>query len=130
VRFAEVEYNTNKDLCKTLKVRSLPTVHMYKKGKGKIAQMTKRPSDFHDVIDEIDRLLSEEDAEETYTVNHSQIVSDTALFEDFMKDGTEMLKEIMTGMKKSKMKEQEREEKEKIERTEKEKSWFTFPFTF
>lgn len=129
VRFAEVEYNMNNMLCKTLKVRSLPTVHMHKNGKGKVAQMTKRPSEFQDVIDEIDRLLSstesEEDTEsETYTMNLDDR-TDSMQFEQAMKDGSSLSEEIM-----SKIKLQEREEKARKAAKENQRSWFTFPFTF
>ena len=129
VRFAEVEYNANKMLCKTLKVRSLPTVHMYKRGKGKVASMTKRPSEFQDVVMEIDRLLGLTESEmgvecETYTMSYSNTTTD-ASFEKTMKDGSSLSEEIM-----SKIKLQEREEKSRKAAKEKEKSWFTFPFTF
>lgn len=59
VRFAEVEYTASAKLCKSLKVRRLPTVHMYRKGKGKIADMTCKPSEFHFVVDEMHRLLDD-----------------------------------------------------------------------
>ncbi|KAL7514861.1 hypothetical protein ACHAXN_012148, partial [Cyclotella atomus] len=128
IRFAEVEYGANAMLCKTLKVRSLPTVHMYKKGKGKVSQMTKRPSEFQDVVDEIDRLLSLDDEvesveEETYTMNTASNATVDTQFEQTMRDGGNLSIEIM-----AKIKEQEREEKTK--RSTKENSWFTFPFTF
>ncbi len=59
VRFAEAEYSENAKLCKSLKVRKLPTVHIYQKGKGKLVDMTCRPSQFQNVIDELNRLLDE-----------------------------------------------------------------------
>jgi len=59
VRFAEAEYSASAKLCKALKVRKLPTVHMYRKGRGKIADMTCKPSLFHLVIDEVHRLMDD-----------------------------------------------------------------------
>lgn len=60
VRFAEAEYSASAKLCKSLKVRKLPTVHMYRKGEGKIADMTCKPSLFHLVTDEVHRLMEAE----------------------------------------------------------------------
>jgi len=56
-RFAEVEYSANAQLCKTLKVRKLPTVHYYKRGEGKLSELTCKPSQFQVVVDEMNRLL-------------------------------------------------------------------------
>lgn len=63
VRFAEIEYASSAKLCKTLKVKKLPTVHMYRKGKGKLADMTCKPSLFHLVVDELHRLMEDPEAE-------------------------------------------------------------------
>lgn len=57
VRFAEVEYSANAQLCKTLKVRKLPTVHYYKRGEGKLSELTCKPSQFQVVVDEMNRLM-------------------------------------------------------------------------
>ena len=57
VRFAEVEYSANAHLCKTLKVRKLPTVHYYKRGGGKLSELTCKPSQFQLVVDEMNLLL-------------------------------------------------------------------------
>mmetsp|Transcript_25840 Transcript_25840/g.41977 ORF Transcript_25840/g.41977 Transcript_25840/m.41977 type:complete len:318 (+) Transcript_25840:102-1055(+) len=57
VRFAEVEYTASAKLCKSLKVKKLPTVHMFRKGEGKIADMTCKPSLFHLVEEEMHRLM-------------------------------------------------------------------------
>ncbi|KAL7520858.1 hypothetical protein ACHAWX_005558 [Stephanocyclus meneghinianus] len=139
VRFAEVEFNANRLLCKTLKVRSLPTVHVYKRGKGKVTEMVKRPSEFQDVVDEIDRLLASEETDvalektdrsyplvfEDETLGRdNKNATDQSLFEQTMADGTRLAEEIM-----EKVKEQEREDKAKNEAA-KEKSWFSFPFLF
>ena len=59
VRFAEVEYSQNFKLCKTLKVKKLPTVHYYKRGEGKISELTCKPSQFQLVVDEMNRLVTE-----------------------------------------------------------------------
>ncbi|KAL7495139.1 hypothetical protein ACHAWT_003718 [Skeletonema menzelii] len=57
VRFAEVEYSQCAQLCKTLKVRKLPTVHYYKRGDGKLSELTCKPSQFQLVVDEMNRLV-------------------------------------------------------------------------
>lgn len=59
VRFAEVEYTASAQLCKTLKINKLPTCHIYRRGKGKIVDMTCKPSLFHLVVDELNRVLDE-----------------------------------------------------------------------
>lgn len=103
---------------------------MYKKGKGKVTQMTKKPSEFHDVVDEIDRLLlsldGDEENVEPYTMNkYINNTTDTNQFEQRMNDGSSLSEEIMT-----KIKEQEKVEKAQKAAKEKENNWFTFPFTF
>ena len=40
-------------------MNKLPTVHMYRKGSGKIVDMTCKPSLFHLVIDELHRVLGD-----------------------------------------------------------------------
>jgi hypothetical protein len=101
---------------------------MYKKGRGKVAQMTKKPSEFRDVVDEIDRLLriesSEEDeksGDETFVMQHMTNTTDSVNFEQTMRDGSKLSDEIMATIK----------EQERLEKAQKaEKSWFSFPFTF
>jgi len=63
VRFAEVEYSQCAGLCKTLKVKKLPTVHYYKEGEGKLSELTCKPSQFQLVVDEMNRLLDENDSD-------------------------------------------------------------------
>lgn len=105
-------------------------MHMFKKGKGKMSQMTKRPSEFQDVVDEIDMLLSLDDdgevesvEKEIYTMNTGSNATDDTQFEQKMRDGGSLSIEIM-----AKIKEQKQEENAK--NATKENSWFTFPFTF
>eukprot|EP00985_Skeletonema_marinoi_P031357 scaffold37663_cov132-Skeletonema_marinoi.AAC.5 len=64
VRFAEVEYSQNAKLCKSLKVRKLPTVHYYKRGGGKLSELTCKPSQFQLAIDEMNRLLDGSDTDD------------------------------------------------------------------
>eukprot|EP00984_Skeletonema_dohrnii_P035100 scaffold34616_cov159-Skeletonema_dohrnii-CCMP3373.AAC.5 len=64
VRFAEVEYSQNAKLCKSLKVRKLPTVHYYKRGGGKLSELTCKPSQFQLAIDEMNLLLDGNDADD------------------------------------------------------------------
>jgi len=65
VRFAEVEYTASAQLCKSLKINKLPTCHIYRRGKGKIVDMTCKPSLFHLVVDELKRVLLDEAKNDT-----------------------------------------------------------------
>jgi hypothetical protein len=103
-------------------------VHIYKKGRGKVAQMTKKPSEFRDVVDEIDRLLriesgeeDEKSGDEAFMMQHMTNTTDSVNFEQIMRDGSKLSDEIMATIK----------EQERLEKAQKaEKSWFSFPFTF
>ena len=57
-RFAEVEYTANARLCKSLKVKRLPSVHFFVRGRGKVSEVVTRPSQFDMVERELERLLS------------------------------------------------------------------------
>lgn len=120
VRFAEAEYTASAKLCKSLRVKKLPTVHMFRRGRGKVADMTCKPSMFHLVVDEMRRLLdagltavpvesvAEVQLEETMKMERNVNVTDTTF--DGLSD------EIMTLLK-----------KKKKAAIEKEKStWFPF----
>lgn len=56
-RFAEVEYTANARLCKSLKVKRLPSVHFHVRGRGKVSEVVTRPSQFDMVERELERLL-------------------------------------------------------------------------
>jgi thioredoxin 1 len=62
VRFAEVEYSQNARLCKSLKIKKLPTVHYYKRGVGKLSELTCKPSQFQLVVDKMNHLLDDENS--------------------------------------------------------------------
>jgi len=94
VRFAQIEYTANAKLCKTLKVNKLPTVHMYRKGRGKIVDMTCKPSLFHLVVDELHRVLGGVD-EETGISESNDNVFDVA-----MVAGSALGEEIVASLKK------------------------------
>eukprot|EP01083_Nonionella_stella_P237604 833368_1 len=129
VRFAEVEYTASAKLCKALKVKKLPTVHMHRKGKGKLADMTCKPSLFHLVTDELHRLMEDPEAvpnnievvqtelkgtlgsEIKHDVNSNANVTSTSF--DSLSD------EIMTSLKKKAVEKEEVKEKN---------SWFPFSF--
>ena len=68
VRFAEVEYSQCAQLCKTLKVKKLPTVHYYKRGEGKLSELTCKPSQFQLVVDEMNRLVDGSDVEDIKSI--------------------------------------------------------------
>lgn len=88
--------------------------------------MTKRPSEFQDVVDEIDRLLIADDRkfveDETYTITMLNATDDLN-FEQRMAEGNDLSKEVM---KKITLQEQVNRAK----RAMNEKRWFTFPFSF
>lgn len=138
VRFAEVEYTASAKLCKALKVRKLPTVHMYRKGAGKIVDMTCKPSLFHLVADELHRLM-EDDSAGVWALTPDQTeleidvenigiptaganVTSAATFDRAMTAGSSLADEILVSLGKKKTNEEEgQKEKEKT-------PWF--PFTF
>lgn len=120
----QVEYSAGAQLCKLLKVRRLPTVHMYKKGSGKIADMTVKPSLFHLVVDEFHRVvdnISETTAvDKELKLQHNMTSNSnmtTAPFDEAMLAGDSLGDEIIASLKKEK-------KEEKIPNKEKKKSWF------
>eukprot|EP00579_Thalassiosira_antarctica_P000564 CAMPEP_0201873714 /NCGR_PEP_ID=MMETSP0902-20130614/6147_1 /ASSEMBLY_ACC=CAM_ASM_000551 /TAXON_ID=420261 /ORGANISM="Thalassiosira antarctica, Strain CCMP982" /LENGTH=266 /DNA_ID=CAMNT_0048400387 /DNA_START=66 /DNA_END=866 /DNA_ORIENTATION=+ len=126
VRFAQVEYSASTTLCKSLKVNKLPTVHMYRKGKGKIADMTCKPSLFHLVVDEMHRLLDDDSGvveaspdiklevreSESNVESNGKNVTSTSF--------DELADEIMTSLRKKEGKE--------VEAKKEKNSWFPFIF--
>ena len=124
----QVEYSAGAQLCKLLKVRRLPTVHMYKKGSGKIADMTVKPSLFHLVVDEFHRVVGDDSivlkAETTVDkelkLQHNATSNSnmtTAPFNEAMLAGDSLGDEIIASLKKEK-------KDEKKSNKEKKKSWF------
>lgn len=112
VRFAQIEYTANAKLCKTLKVNKLPTVHMYRKGNGKIVDMTCKPSLFHLVVDELHRVLGGDVVEKRDNgESNSKIV-----FDEAMVAGSALGEEIVASLKK--------EEEEEVHGGKKQKNWF------
>jgi hypothetical protein len=94
----------------------MPTVHMYMKGHGKVVDMVNKPSQFQDMVDQVDNWL-----------DASQSDKDEMLFEQVMADGSDLVDEIMVQMKE---KEEYEMAKANANEATKEKSWFTFPFQF
>jgi len=135
-RFAEVEYSASAKLCKSLKVKRLPTIHMYKKGKGKIVDMTTKPSLFHLVVEELNRVIKLGDdvtqvkevelkgalhkAEKNEEVKIEKVTSNgnmtNASFDVAMKAGSTLVNEIMSLSK----------EKDIGKNQTKAKNWFHF----
>ena len=107
VRFAQIEYTANAKLCKLLKVNKLPTVHMYRKGSGKIVDITCKPSLFHLVVDELHRVL--DDVGKTDDSNSN-------VFDVTMAAGSALGEEIVASLKK--------EEEEVDGGTPKQSHWF------
>ena len=151
VRFAEVEYAASAKLCKTLKVKKLPTVHMHRKGSGRIADICCKPSQFQIVVDEVQRLLEGAPAQSATDVSletkrdattekeagvQNKANATSASFDTAMSDGSSLADEIATSLQ------QEEKEAPGISLAEevmtslakkegsgkKEKQWF--PFTF
>lgn len=135
VRFAEVEYAASAKLCKVLKVKKLPTVHMHRKGSGKIVDMTCKPSQFQLVVDEMHRVLEDgvlvaeplpagATQLEQIETKPAEAVNATgaASFDKAMTAGSSLADEILASMGKQK-------EEEKMDTPKKEKTpWL--PFTF
>lgn len=89
---------------------------MYMKGHGKVVDMVNKPSQFQDMVDQVDNWL-----------DASQSDKDEMLFEQVMADGSDLVDEIMVQMKE---KEEYEMAKANANEATKEKSWFTFPFQF
>lgn len=137
VRFAEIEYSANAKLCKLLKVRKLPTVHMYRKGRGKIADMCCKPSQFHVVIDEMNRLrddpgaAGEASSSETVLESNGKTTSNDAgdknapddSFDKTLAAGSTLADEIMSSLRKEEG-DKKGSKKEKIVTNQ----WFPFKF--
>lgn len=138
VRFAEAEYSASAKLCKALKVRKLPTVHMHVAGRGRVADMCCKPSQFQMVVDEVQRQLDgtavvEVMAESSTPVieAEAEVEAGTAIggnamdagdsFDEAMTNGSSLADEIMASLR-------GKEERQQGSSGEKEKSWFPFSF--
>eukprot|EP00584_Thalassiosira_punctigera_P022093 CAMPEP_0172553886 /NCGR_PEP_ID=MMETSP1067-20121228/52232_1 /TAXON_ID=265564 ORGANISM="Thalassiosira punctigera, Strain Tpunct2005C2" /NCGR_SAMPLE_ID=MMETSP1067 /ASSEMBLY_ACC=CAM_ASM_000444 /LENGTH=266 /DNA_ID=CAMNT_0013342149 /DNA_START=165 /DNA_END=965 /DNA_ORIENTATION=+ len=117
VRFAEAEYSASAKLCKSLKVAKLPTVHMYRRGEGKIADMTCKPSLFHLVVDAMHRLMGDSEVQEIQLEKTAISLESNSNVTSTSFDG--LANEIMTSL---------RGKGEKIGTKEEKGPWF--PFTF
>ena len=122
VRFAEAEYSASAKLCKSLKVKKLPTVHMYKRGRGKVSDMTVKPSLFHLVVDELHRVLDTDDdnleGDIEFETDVDKVPSNVNVTSTSFDEMTTSLgDEIMSSLQRTK-KAEEKEPKKK------EKNWF------
>ena len=63
VRFAEVEFSANAELCRTLGIKKLPNVHLYKGPLGRITGFPCGPSKFGLLEDTVTRFLTMTDDE-------------------------------------------------------------------
>jgi thioredoxin-like negative regulator of GroEL len=61
VRFAEIEFSANARLCRTLGIKKLPNVHLYKGTVGRVAGFPCGPNKFPILQDNIDRFLTMSD---------------------------------------------------------------------
>eukprot|EP00978_Attheya_sp_CCMP212_P004350 scaffold9496_cov40-Attheya_sp.AAC.2 len=60
VRFAQVEFTANADLCRTLGVHKLPYIHIYSGSKGRVADFACGPKNFPLVIEKMNKFLDKE----------------------------------------------------------------------
>lgn len=138
VRFAEVEYTASAKLCKALKVKKLPTVHMYRRGVGKIVDMTCKPSLFHLVVDELHRVVDGGECLGTTSIPEtanaksgievenigvpttSSNATSAASFDRAMTAGSKMADNLLTAVGKDKVRDGQKEE----DKT----PWFPFRF--
>ncbi|KAL3808287.1 hypothetical protein ACHAXA_001176 [Cyclostephanos tholiformis] len=105
-RFAEVEYATGARLCRALKVNRLPTVHVYRPGRGKVVDVTCKPSLFHLVVDELHRVMDETDAD----ANEARVGTDGDMahssFDATMVAGSYLGEEIVASLQRGKEKDE------------------------
>jgi len=70
MRFAEIEYGQNKQLCKAIGIKKLPFVQLYKTNTGKIDEFVCGPRDFKDKItNKVELLLALSDEELAFQKN-------------------------------------------------------------
>ena len=58
VRFAEVEFSANAELCRSLGIKKLPNIHIYKNNLGRITGFPCGPSKFPILEETLDRLVA------------------------------------------------------------------------
>lgn len=139
VRFAEAEYSASAKLCKALKVRKLPTVHMHVAGRGRVADMCCKPSQFQMVVDEVQRQLDGTAVVEVMAESSTPVIEAEAKveagmaamgdnatdagdsFDEAMTNGSSLADEIMASLR-------GKAERQQGSSGEKEKSWFPFSF--
>jgi len=77
VRFADVEYGANKELCKMLNIKKLPYIHMYKGTKGQVDDFVCSPKRFQILLDKMqEHMDSEEVAFDQILDTGSKMISD------------------------------------------------------
>lgn len=143
VRFAEVEYTASAKLCKSLKVKKLPTVHMFRKGEGKVADMTCKPSLFHLVEEEMHHLMEGSDSrlllgeeEVVAAVKKSSpkpkeeeiVVGDPIAVTNNNNNNGNVTSTSFDGLADQIMTSLRMKEEEKVGTKEEKKSWFPFSF--
>ena len=68
VRFAEVEFNANAKLCRSLGIKRLPYVHFYRGKEGRLAEFSAGPSKFNLVTDMMHELLASSKEERAFNI--------------------------------------------------------------
>jgi len=61
VKMIDVEYTANKKLCKTLGIKNLPYIHMYKGSKGRECDFLCNSKNFNVLIEKMEKHLYEND---------------------------------------------------------------------
>lgn len=118
VRFAELEYSASAALCKSLNIKKLPTVHMYRQGE-QVVDMVCKPSLFHLVVDEVHRQLEGANPSPLLTPEREPAFAVGGDGNDAAFD--ELADEIRASWRKD-------EEEAATEKEKEKSSWF--PFTF
>jgi thiol-disulfide isomerase/thioredoxin len=85
VRFAEVEFSANAELCRTLGIKKLPNVHLYKGDLGRITGFPCGPSKFSLLEETLGRFLT--------------MTEDELKLEKTLEEGGELVDDIVTKLR-------------------------------
>ena len=72
VRFAEVEFNQNAKMCRSLGIKRLPYLHFYRGAEGRLADFSAVPSKFNLVIEKMHELLDSSEEERNFNILMNQ----------------------------------------------------------
>jgi hypothetical protein len=86
VRFAEIEFTANANLCRTLEVKRLPYIHIYRGADGLLTEFACGPKRFHLLTEAVTKYLGESGPTEA------------ELFDDLMQAGDGLGREIVADL--------------------------------